>query len=137
MHDAAATSLVASGKANATYGYIARGCNVAGCGPWSVEVSTVVNVPPAIPATRTGLSAFRYWDELLSPPKYVADVYWSTAHGATRYELREQKGTSAAATVYGAATQVTRVAVGTGALMYWVRACSPNGCSAWSAGVSP
>jgi hypothetical protein len=84
------------------------------------------------------LQLYRYWDELLSPPKYVADVYWSAAYGATYYELREQKGTAAAATVYsGAATQVTRVAVGNGSLVYWVRACSANGCSAWSAGASP
>ncbi|MEJ1096994.1 MULTISPECIES: RHS repeat protein [unclassified Pseudoxanthomonas] len=137
VHDAPATSMSVSGKANATYGYVARGCNAGGCGPWSAEASTVVNVPPAIPATPTGLSVSRFRDEELQT--MVAHVNWSASYGATYYEVQEKKGTAAAVVFNnGPATSVRRTGVGTtAALTYWVRACSANGCSAWSAGVSP
>ncbi|MEJ1095433.1 MULTISPECIES: RHS repeat protein [unclassified Pseudoxanthomonas] len=137
VHDAPTTSLSVSGKANATYGYVARGCNAGGCGPWSAEVSTVVNVPPAIPATPTGLSVSRFRDEELQTT--VALVKWSASYGAVYYEVQEKKGTAVPVVFNnGAATSIRRTGVGTtAALTYWVRACSANGCSAWSAGVSP
>jgi hypothetical protein len=126
-----------SGKANATYGYIARGCNAGGCGPWSAEVSTVVNVPPAIPATPTGLTAIRDFDDTTTPGTWSADVNWNGSYGASRYELQQQRGTTVAIAYSGTGTWVRIPRVGTtAALTYWIRACSANGCSAWSAPVS-
>lgn len=139
VHDAAAASKAFAGKANATYGYRARGCNLGGCGPWSAEASAVVNVPPAIPAVPTGLSVIRDFNDAGSPPSWSADVSWSASYGATSYQVQQKIGTAAPTIPYsGAGTWVRIPNVGrTTVLTYWVRACSANGCSAWSAGVSP
>ena len=137
VYDAAPTSMSVSGKANATYGYVVRGCNAGGCGPWSAEVSTVVNVPPAIPATPTGLTAIRDFDDTTTPGTWAADVNWQGSYGATRYELQQQRGTTVSIAYNGPSTWVRIPRVGTtAALTYWIRACSANGCSAWSAPVS-
>jgi YD repeat-containing protein len=140
VHDAAGASKAFAGKTNATYGYRARGCNVGGCGPWSAEASTVVNVPPAIPATPTGLQVSRHFDDSTTPGKWVADLNWSSSYGSTYYEFQEKRGTAAPTTFTAPAspTWYRRQNVGSSvALTYWIRACSANGCSAWSAGVSP
>jgi YD repeat-containing protein len=139
VHDAALASKAFAGKANATYGYRVRGCNVGGCGPWSGEAVTVVNVPPAIPAVPTGLGVIRDFNDAGSPPSWSADVNWSASYGATSYQVQQKIGTAAPTIPYtGTGTWVRIPNVGrTTVLTYWVRACSANGCSAWSAGVSP
>jgi YD repeat-containing protein len=140
IQDAGGTSRLLSGKANSTYAYRVRGCNIGGCGPWSSDTSTVVNVPPPIPNVPTGLSVSKHFDDSTTPGKWVADLNWNASYGATHYDIQEKRGTAAPTTftVPASPTWHRRANVGaTAALTYWVRACSSIGCSSWSAGVSP
>ncbi|WP_454831481.1 hypothetical protein [Pseudoxanthomonas wuyuanensis] len=133
IHNAAGSSKALSGKANASYGYQARGCNVAGCGPWSAIATTVVNVPPPIPAAPTGFVGER---EVEGPPiQYTYYVRWNGSNGATYYELQVQY-TSGGPSIINVGGATSYQNTGGGNRSYWVRACSANGCSAWQGPVS-
>lgn len=131
--DANLISKAMSGKVNATYGYQARGCNVAGCGPWSTVATTVVNVPLPIPAMPGSLTGERDVNEDVRPIQYTYYVYWSSSSGATRYEL--QSGTSTPTIVYSG-TGLSYQSTGYGPRTYQVRACNVSGCSGWQGPLS-
>lgn len=134
LYNGPAGSYPLTGKANATYGYLVRGCNVSGCGPWSAETSTVVNVPPPIPATPTGFTGEREVGEG-RPIQYTYYVRWNASAGATYYELQVQY-TSGGPQIINVGPALTYQNTGGGNRTYWLRACSSHGCSAWTAGVS-
>ncbi|WP_129136899.1 RHS repeat protein [Luteimonas sp. YGD11-2] len=125
VHDAAGSSKAFTGKAAGAWGYQVRGCNAAGCGPWSTTGTvTSVHPPAGVP--------------LLTVPAAIHasayDVTWSTMAGAGRYELQERLGTGAWTTIHntaGTARSVTGKTTGTWG--YRVRACNDAGCGAWSA----
>lgn len=134
VHNAAGGSKAFSGKANATYGYQVRGCNVAGCGPWSATSNTVVSVPPPIPATPTGFTGEREVGEG-RPIQYTYYVRWNASAGATYYELQVQY-TSGGPQIINVGPALAYQNTGGGNRTYWLRACSSHGCSAWTAPVS-
>lgn len=128
--DAAVNSAAISGKVNATYEYLARGCNVAGCGPWSDTVATVVYVPPPIPDIPERLYGEREALEGGSPT-FTFYVYWTASQGATHYELQDDTG---AIVDYG--SDQAYQGTGIGHRTYQVRACNVSGCSGWQGPLS-
>jgi hypothetical protein len=128
--DAAVNSAAMNGKANATYEYLARGCNVAGCGPWSGVVGTVVYVPPPIPAMPASLYGEREAVEG-GPPAFTFYVYWTASPGATHYELQDDTG---AIVDYG--SDQAYQGIGIGHRTFQVRACNVSGCSGWQGPLS-
>lgn len=129
VYSGGATSASLTGRSPATYGYRVVACNAGGCGPYSATASTTVT---AIPPTPTGLTGWTDVDSSVRPPYIDWYVSWNASSGATYYDLQMQNGTSTPGIVYtGAATNWTTG--GRGTRTFWVRACSPSGCSAWSA----
>ncbi|WAC63610.1 RHS repeat protein [Pseudoxanthomonas sp. SL93] len=135
LYNGPAGSYPLTGKANATYGYLVRGCNVAGCGPWSAETSTVVNVPPLIPAPPGNFTGERDVLDDIRPIQYTYFVSWSGSYGATYYQLQITYGQGGTSLLnMGGATSHQQT--GGGNRSYLVRACNSNGCSAWAGPVS-
>ncbi|OOW74082.1 hypothetical protein Xmar_11860 [Xanthomonas axonopodis pv. martyniicola] len=137
VQNAPSTSWGAGGKGNSTYGYRARGCNAAGCGPYSSSGSVQVSLPPPIPAVPGGVAASSYWDREVRPAKRYNEVIWNAVGGATAYEVQAQPGGAAASIYYRGADTNYRDTLTTTPLRYWVRACNSSGCSAWSGMVQP
>ncbi|WAW97476.1 RHS repeat protein [Xanthomonas citri pv. malvacearum] len=137
VQNAASTSWGAGGKGNGTYGYRARGCNAAGCGPYSGSGSVQVSLPPPIPAVPGGVAASSYWDREVRPAKRYNEVIWNAVGGATAYEVQAQPGSAAASIYYRGADTNYRDTLTATPLRYWVRACNSSGCSAWSGMVQP
>ncbi|MCH6484868.1 RHS repeat protein [Pseudoxanthomonas sp. LH2527] len=135
LYSGAAGSYALTGKANATYGYLVRGCNVAGCGPWSAETSTVVNVPPPIPAPPGNFTGERDVLDDVRPIRYTYFVTWSGSYGATYYELQITYGQGGTSLLNMGGT-TSHQQTGGGNRSYLVRACNSNGCSAWAGPVS-
>jgi hypothetical protein len=125
-----ATSWGASGKTNATYGYIVQACNAGGCGPWSSVANVNVALIPAVP---TGLHTV-----VVNPTKGSYTVAWNAVSGATSYNMQQTLPDGTVNTPYnGTATQASATDIGTnGTVTVQVRACSASGCSAWSGGLS-
>ena len=114
-----ARSRTITGKGPGTYQYRARGCNGAGCGPYSSAVSVALSLP----ATPTGLS--------VNGGDFFCEIGWSASTGATRYEL--QRG---GLEIYRGAQSSAYLTSGCVASQaHQVRACNGVGCSAWSATV--
>jgi len=125
IHNAAGTSKAIAGKTSATYEYEVRACNAGGCGPYSAIVGVAVALPP--PPTPTGLYAEKEYGG-----SWTCTVTWNAAITATSYQLREG-GTT---TVYnGPNTSYSRAS--NCSSTFAVRACSADGCSAWSSEVAP
>jgi YD repeat-containing protein len=122
--NANATSQAFSGKGNGSYAYRSKGCNLAGCGPYSNTQTTVVDTsPPATPSFNYG---YRYINT--SPATFELD--WTARARATRYEI------SGAVSYSGPKTFVTLSRSGSVNTVQ-VRACNENGCSAWSPVFTP
>lgn len=74
----------------------------------------------------------------LTVPAFSSDgsyqLQWTAVNYATAYELREQSGTNAWATIYsGVGRSWSAAAKVEGTFGYSVRACQQNACSGWSA----
>ena len=122
--NSAATSWVASGKVNGSYGYQVQACNVGGCGPWSAVVTTTVALPPgsapslSVPASSTTGS-------------YT--VSWGTVSGATSYTLEQDRNGGAWGTPYsGSGTSKSFSGKTDATIGYRVQACNASGCGPWS-----
>lgn len=117
-----ATSKALSGKGNGSYGYQAQACNVGGCGPWSSVGTTVVLLPPAVPASIT----------VPATSSGSIAVSWTASSTATSYTLQQRLGSGSWSSVYtGAATSSTRTVTTSGSYTYQVQACNTSGCSAY------
>ncbi|TFZ46691.1 RHS repeat protein [Stenotrophomonas maltophilia] len=118
-----ATSVARSGRWPGQWDYQVRGCNIAGCGPWSAAAGVRVIGPPATPVLRVpdgvGIGA-AYSISLLE----VAD--------ATRYEIDESTDGANWSLIAGDRT-ASLTKGGGGNFYYRGRACNPAGCSASSA----
>ncbi len=125
VHNAAGAGTAISGKTNGIYEYQARGCNNAGCGPYSTIAAISVVLPP--PATPGNLAVEKEFGGTWS-----CTASWNGVATATRYELREGGTTMAYS---GPNTSYSRAANCTAT--FAVRACNASGCSAWSAEVAP
>ncbi len=118
-----ATAVARGGRWPGQWDYQVRGCNVAGCGPWSAVAGVRVIGPPATPVLRVpdgmGIGA-AYSISLLE----VAD--------ATRYEIDES--TDGANWSLIAGDRAVSLSKGGGGNFYYRgRACNPAGCSPSSA----
>lgn len=118
----------ASGKANGTYAYRVRACNVGGCSSYSVAAYIVVTIPPSgipglsVPATNNSGSY---------------SVSWTVVTTATSYRLEEQvNGGSWTQVQDSGATSRTVVGKMAGTFGYRVRACNIGGCGNFSASSS-
>lgn len=127
IQDATATSRTISGMGPGSHAYRSRGCNVAGCGPYSNTGTVVVSPPP--PATPGGFTA-KY--TLLDGPtstRYV--TRWLASTGATSYQVdgyMSYDGPNLTANrTYAGGHVPSRT--------FRVRACNANGCSAWAADI--
>jgi YD repeat-containing protein len=129
VQSSGSTSWSASGKSNATYGYMVQACNAGGCGPWSGVSSVSVVLLPAVP---TGLHTVT-----VNPTKGSYAVAWTAVSGATSYNMQQTLPDGTVNTPYsGTATQASATDIGTnGTVTVQVRACNGSGCSAWSAGL--
>lgn len=122
VYQDAATSAALGGRGPAQWEYQVRGCNEAGCGPWSALAGVRVIGPPAAPQvdlpamSGTGVA-------------YVVSV--SQVADATGYELDESQDGVNWAMVSVARTFTTSKNGGT--YYYRARGCNPAGCGASSA----
>jgi YD repeat-containing protein len=117
------------GKGNGTYYYRVQGCNAGGCGPFSATVAVTVALIPAPPANLTALTA-------RAPGKMEAIAKWDASAGATSYQLTATWSGGGGGLVYNGPNLTALVfpqGVNTQVLFY-VKACNANGCSANSNG---
>ncbi|MFD1297471.1 RHS repeat protein, partial [Lysobacter gummosus] len=116
------------------YGYRVRGCNAAGCGPYSAAQFITVDLPPATPSI-----TLADWLRNTLSGRIVNDtctVHWTASAKTTAYEL--QSADSGALLYRGAANQIASSSSGQYCtLNYVVRACGSGGCSAWSSPAYP
>lgn len=113
-----ATSVARGGRWPGQWDYQVRGCNVAGCGPWSAVAGVRVIGPPAAPEIRvpgTAGMGVGYSVALLE----VAE--------ASRYEIDESTDNANWSTIAGERS-VTLSKGGGGTFFYRGRACNPAGC---------
>jgi len=123
IYTGSALSLPVNGKGTGTYRYHGRACNDAGCGAWGVEAVTQVEVPPqGVPALAVPASAVN--------GNY--SVTWTAVQGAARYVLEEVVAGSWATVADTPATSFAVVGKPAGSYRYRVKACNPQGCSAYS-----
>lgn len=118
-----------SGRGDGRYGYRVRGCNAAGCGPYSEVKFITIDLPPATPTI-----TLADWLRNTLSGRIVNDtctVRWTAAAKTTAYEL--QSSDNGALLYRGTATQIASSTKGQYCtLNYAVRACGSGGCSAWS-----
>ncbi|ALN79552.1 RHS Repeat family protein [Lysobacter antibioticus] len=117
------------GRGDGRYGYHVRGCNPAGCGPYSEVKFITIDLPPATPTI-----TLADWLRNTLSGRIVNDtctVRWTAAAKTTAYEL--QSSDNGALLYRGTATQIASSTKGQYCtLNYAVRACGSGGCSAWS-----
>ena len=120
------------GKPVGHYTYRVRSCNGVGCGAWSATTAIFVRQPATPPFGITvpelGMEG-RYSVAWLAPrPRSIS---------ATVYELEESAGSSSWVQVYrGDALSWATDGKAAGVYSYRVRACNPDGCSAYAMGGS-
>lgn len=123
VQGSAATSLVASGKSNGSYGYRVQACNSSGCSVWSVVASVTVLHPPAAPASLA----------VPATSSGSVTVSWPASSTATSYTLQHRLGAGGWSTAYSGSSISTSVAEGTtGSYTYQVQACNATGCSGFT-----
>ena len=129
-----ATGVTVWNRDDGRYGYRARGCNAAGCGPYADARFITVDRPPATPAINMA-------DWLINtmrgkPSVSTCTVRWSTSAKTTAYEL--QNADTGALLYRGTSNDIRSTSSGQYcAYNYNVRACGSGGCSAWSAPAYP
>jgi hypothetical protein len=125
IQNGSARSSAISGKADGSYAYRAKACNVAGCGPMSAAATTVVDIPrPASPPTLQVPS--------IADAGYAYTVKWGTVALATYYTLDELPPGGAWTNVFSGSGTSKAFAHGEGTYGYRARACNAKGCSAYS-----
>lgn len=120
VQDSAVGSRNFAGRSNAIYGYRARACNSAGCGPYSGTVSITVLLPPtaapglSVPASN-GTGSY--------------SVGWTGVDTASSYQLEESVNGGAWTLIHnGGGNGVSLSGRSTATYGYRVRACNWAGC---------
>ncbi|MEN5118216.1 hypothetical protein ABE488_12930 [Luteimonas sp. TWI662] len=106
-----------AGRADGTYEHRVRGCNFAGCGPYSTQRTIVVKRPVPVPSVPTGISM-----EQVGPD--WCRITWRPVSGASYYRIYLD-GTIETA----GGTRFNWDALCPGVLQ--VAACHAQGCSEW------
>jgi hypothetical protein len=110
-------------KADGTYGYRVKACNVAGCGPLASDTTIVDLLPPTTPTlTVPALGA--------ANTAYI--ISWSAPINTSSYLLQVTSGGTWATSYSGALNSVSRTS-SVGTYSYRIQACSAKGCSPFSA----
>ena len=121
VQNGSALSKAYAGKSSATYGYRARGCNAAGCGPYAAVKTTVVYPLSIVTAPATN-----------DLGNYT--VSWTSVTSATSYRLDEQVNSGSWTEVQNSsALGKTFTGKTNGTYRYRVRACNAEGCGGYSA----
>lgn len=124
VHNAAATTKALAGRTAGSWTYRVRGCNDAGCAPFSAIQSTLVTLPPVdAPSVTTPTANYT--------GSYT--VSWTSVPVATSYRLEQQLNGGAWTQVQDAAG-TSRVVSGqaSGNYGYRVRGCNIGGCGPYS-----
>lgn len=127
-YSGSAQSNVYSGKAAGSYAYRLRGCNPAGCGPYSGTGTVLAVYAPAAapslsaPATNTTGSYTLSWSTVASTVSYNLE---ESANGGAWTGIASVPGTSAGVGGRGAGTY-----------LYRIKACNAAGCGPYSGNVS-
>ncbi|MGN7726482.1 RHS repeat protein [Luteimonas sp. 22616] len=125
IQNGASRTRAISGKGGGSYGYRARGCNIAGCGPYSAIKTTAVTLLPTGGPTLT------------APPTSATGSYtvsWTAVATATSYRLEERIGSGAWAEIQNGATRARAISgKGNGSYGYRARGCNTAGCGPYSA----
>ena len=140
IHDGRERSKALAGKRSGAWGYRVRGCNRAGCGPYSAQAAVRVLRTPDVPSITLSTKL----QTSHSPIKIACSVSWTPIAYASRYQLY--------AYANGQLYQQQYDGPNTSAGGLWlnnqppyskqcatghvVRACNATGCSAWSAPVT-
>ena len=127
IHDGMGTSKSISGKTSGNYAYRVKGCNAAGCGPWTAQKTVLVNLPTQPPPTPTITQSFSMRNSATNVVRCGAE--WTAAATATSYEL---KASTEVVQYQGIKTYVVGRGNAYCASSHTVRACNVVGCSAWS-----
>ena len=125
VHNAAATTKAVAGRTAGSWNYRVRGCNDAGCAPYSAVQATLVTLAPTAAPTVTA-PATNYSGSY--------PVSWTTVAAATTYAVEQQFNG-------GAWTELQNVAAGSlavsgqasGSYGYRARGCNAGGCGPYSA----
>ncbi|MCD9007782.1 hypothetical protein LDO31_16400 [Luteimonas sp. XNQY3] len=125
VHIGSGTSAAISGNGSGSWNYQVRGCNGAGCGPWSATRTAVVTLSPSGVPVVTAPTAN-------TTGSYT--VSWTAVPGANRYELDQRRNAGAWSKVHdGAGTVKALGGQASGTYDYRARACNAGGCGADSA----
>ncbi|KAA0071687.1 RHS repeat protein [Rhodanobacter sp. T12-5] len=124
IQTSAATSWIASGKTNGSYGYRSQACNAGGCGPWSnTSVTTVALPPSSAPSLSVPGSS--------TTGRYTAS--WTAVSSASSYTLQQQtNGGAWTVAQTGATRSWAASSKPSGSYGYKVQACNASGCGPWS-----
>lgn len=134
IHESGERGKLVSDRISGTWGYSVRGCNKAGCGPFSsprmVQVLRVPDVPRITGSTQLQTSH--------APFRIACSVSWTPIAHADRYQLQAYANGQLYAVQYdGPLTSVGSLWLNNQytaqcAAGHVVRACNASGCSAWS-----
>lgn len=124
VYNGAGTGQSYSGQAVGSYAFRVKGCNAAGCGPYSATGTVQVLYAPA---SAPGVSA------PASNGTGSYTVSWSGVGGATSYQLQEQVSGGGWSTLYdGAAASVGIAGRAPATYGYRAIACNAAGCGPYS-----
>jgi YD repeat-containing protein len=119
-------SWAASGKGNGAYGYQVQGCDVGGCGPFSIVASVVVSLGPLAP---TNVTMTTHSNGKIT----FTTVQWDAVAGATLYQAENEQ--TGAITYSGTTAEFTLASASVPSFpvpyLASVRACNAVGCSQW------
>ncbi|MEH6414651.1 hypothetical protein [Pseudomonas sp. CGJS7] len=129
IHQDGSGGTTVGGRGDGRYGYRVRGCNPAGCGPYSDAQFITVDLPPATPkVTFADFLDSTRGGRLI---KRTCTLQWTSAAKTTNYEL--QSADNGTLLYRGAVISIRSNTSGQYcAYNYAVRACGSGGCSAWS-----
>lgn len=131
VYTGAVTSFGLTSRGAGTHGYRVMACNAGGCAAYSASGSIVVTLIPPVP---TGFYGAAEVVPDTRPPLYDYFVGWNASAGATYYDVQMQQNTQTP-TITNIGNGTSWSYSGRGTRTFWVRACNPSGCSAWSASI--
>lgn len=124
LYQGSALSVAVSGKGSGIYRYRGRACNGALCGNWGADAITQVDLgpqgTPVLTAPASGING-----------NYT--LSWGNVQGAANYVLEVFDGSAWTVLADSASTSFAVTGKPAGSYRYRVKACNPEGCTAYSA----
>ncbi len=126
LYQGSGLSVAVSGKSSGSYRYRGRACNGSLCGNWGAEAITQVDVgpvgTPVLSAPASGING-----------NYTLN--WADVQGAANYVLETFDGSAWTVLSDSTATSFAVAGKPAGSYRYRLKACNPQGCTAYSAEV--